>query len=446
MANEDLLLRAITSKAHGFAGTARDFEPLLELTQGANCVLLGEASHGTHEFYHQRARLTKRLITEQHVSAVAVEADWPDAYRVNRYVLGLGSDADAEAALSDFKRFPSWMWRNADVLDFVGWLREHNDSLPPERKVGFYGLDLYSLHSSIDAVLAYLQKVDPAAAKRARDRYACFEHFGADPEQYGYVTSLGLSIDCEQEVVSQLVELQQQRDRAMSRGGLAAGDEYFQAEQNARVVKEAEKYYRALFGGQRSSWNLRDTHMADTLDALRAHLARRSAHPKIVVWAHNSHVGDARATDQAADGQLTLGQLARQRDAARTTLIGFSTYSGTVTAASNWDRPAERKQVRPALPHSYEQLFHRVGMPAFSLCLRDLADTAAVAALEEPRLQRAIGVVYKPDSERQSHYYYVKLAQQFDAIIHFDHTRAVEPLERTARERDDVPETFPTGM
>ena len=445
MSNEDLLLHAIASKAHGFSGNARDFEPLLELSQRANCVLLGEASHGTHEFYHQRARLTKRLITEQHFNAVAVEADWPDAYRVNRYVLGLGSDADAQAALSDFKRFPSWMWRNSDVLDFVGWLREHNDGLPPERKVGFYGLDLYSLHSSIDAVLTYLHRVDPAAAKRARDRYACFEHFGADPEQYGYVTSLGLSLGCEQEVVSQLVELQQQRDRAVSRGGLAAGDEYFQAEQNARVVKEAEKYYRALFGGQRSSWNLRDTHMADTLDALRTHLARRLAHPKIAVWAHNSHVGDARATDQAADGQLTLGQLIRQRDAAQTTLIGFSTYSGTVTAASNWDRPAERKQVRPALPHSYEQLFHRVGTPAFSLSLRELADTAAVAALEEPRLQRAIGVVYKPDSERQSHYYHVKLAQQFDAIIHFDHTRAVEPLERTARERDDVPETFPTG-
>ena len=181
MSNEELLLRAIASKAHGFSGTARDFEPVLELTQGADCVLLGEASHGTHEFYHQRARLTKRLITEQHFSAVAVEADWPDAYRVHRYVLGLEGDADAEAALSGFKRFPSWMWRNADVLDFVGWLREHNDALPPERKVGFYGLDLYSLHSSIDAVLAYLRKIDTAAAKRARERYACFEHFGADP-------------------------------------------------------------------------------------------------------------------------------------------------------------------------------------------------------------------------------------------------------------------------
>ena len=446
MSNEDLLLRAIASKAHGFSGTSRDFEPVLELTQGADCVLLGEASHGTHEFYHQRARLTKRLIEDQRCSAVAVEADWPDAYRVNRYVLGLGGDADAEAALAGFKRFPSWMWRNADVLDFVGWLREHNDALPRERKVGFYGLDLYSLHSSIDAVLAYLQKLDPAAAARARDRYACFEHFGADPEQYGYVTSLGLFSSCEQEVVSQLVELRQQRDRALRRDGLAAEDEFFFAEQNARVVKEAENYYRSMFSGQRSSWNLRDTHMADTLDALRTHLARRSAHPKIAVWAHNSHVGDARATDQAADGQLTLGQLVRQRDAARTTLIGFSTYSGSVTAASNWDRPAERKQVRPGLPNSYEHLFHRVGIPAFSLCLRDLADTAAVAALQEPRLQRAIGVVYRPDTERQSHYYYVKLAQQFDAIIHFDHTRAVEPLERTIRDRKEVPETYPTGM
>jgi erythromycin esterase-like protein len=446
MSNEDLLLRAIASKAHGFSGTSRDFEPLLELTQGADCVLLGEASHGTHEFYHQRARLTKRLIEEQRCCAVAVEADWPDAYRVNRYVLGLGGDADAEAALAGFKRFPSWMWRNADVLDFIGWLREHNDRLPRERKVGFYGLDLYSLHGSIDAVLAYLQKIDPAAAARARDRYACFEHFAGDPEQYGYVTSLGLLSSCEQEVVSQLLELRSQRDRALRRDGLAAEDEFFFAEQNARVVKDAESYYRSMFSGQRSSWNLRDTHMAETLDALRSHLGRRFAQPKVAVWAHNSHVGDARATDQAADGQVTLGQLVRQRDAARTTLIGFSTYSGTVTAASNWDRPAERKQVRPGLPNSYEQLFHRVGIPVFSLCLRDLADTAAVAALQEPRLQRAIGVVYRPETERQSHYYYVKLAQQFDAIIHLDHTRAVEPLERTIRDREEVPETYPTGM
>jgi erythromycin esterase-like protein len=445
MSNEDVLLSAIVGSAHPFA-SAPDFEPILDLTRSASSVLLGEASHGSHEFYRQRAELTKRLIVEQGAVAVAIEGDWPDAYRVNRYVRGLGSDADAEEALSGFRRFPTWMWRNSDVLDFVGWLREHNDALPPERKVGFYGLDLYSLHGSIDAVLAYLAKVDASAAERARDRYACFEHFGREPEGYGYATGLGLSPSCEQDVVSQLVELQQQRERSLRRDGLAAEDEYFQAEQNARVVKDAEEYYRSMFGGVDSTWNLRDRHMADTLAALKGHLAPRFSQPKVVVWAHNSHVGDARATEQGTDGQVTLGQLVREQEHAQTVLIGFSTFQGTVTAASNWDHPAERKVVRPGLPSSYEELFHRTGMPGFSLRLGDLGGASVQAALDEPRLQRAIGVVYKPETERLSHYYHVKLRQQFDALIHIDRTRAVEPLERSARKRGEAPETYPSGM
>jgi len=447
MSNEDRLVRAITDRARPFSGASKDFDPLLELTGGASCVMIGEASHGTHEFYQQRAELTKRLILEQGFVAVAAEADWPDAYRVNRYVRGLGFDADAEEALAGFLRFPAWMWRNADVLDFVGWLREYNDARSPHEKVGFYGLDLYSLHGSIAAVLAYLDSADPAAAERARSRYACLEHFGPEPERYAYATHLGLSPDCEREVIAQLVELQQRKASMLRRDGLAAEDEYFEAEQNARVIKNAETYYRSMFGGQIASWNLRDTHMADTLDALFAHLGRRFQQPKIVVWAHNSHVGNARATELGAEGEINIGELACKRHPEKIVLIGFSTYTGTVTAASDWGGSVQRMRVQTALPKSYEEVFHRLGEPGFSLLLRDFEDGELQSLVDEPRLQRAIGVVYKPETERLSHYFHVQLRREFDAIIHIDRTRALEPLECTSQwQHGEAPETFPTGI
>jgi len=430
--------------AHPLRGAAQDFDPLIELAEDARIVLIGEATHGTHEFYRQRAQLTKRLILEKGFVAVAAEADWPDAYRVNRYVRGIGHDSEAEESLRGFKRFPAWMWRNADVLDFVGWLREHNDELDASEKVGFYGLDLYSLHASIEAVLQYLEKTDPEAAKRARYRYACFEHFGEDPQAYGYAASFGLSPNCEREVIEQLLEMRDRRRDLLKRDGLAVEDELFEAEQNARVVKNAEEYYRAMFLGRVSSWNLRDTHMADTLDALLAHLDRRVGKAKVVVWAHNSHVGDARATQMGEAGELNIGQLARERHPGEARLIGFSTYHGTVTAASDWGGPAERKRIRPALPGSYEELFHQAGTPAFLLVLRDLGEAGA---LREPRLQRAIGVIYLPETERASHYFHARLPEQFDAILHIDKTRALEPLERTSEwERGELPETYPVGV
>jgi len=429
-----------------FSGAAKDFDPLLELIGDARCVLLGEASHGTHEFYRQRAQLTKRLIVEYGFSAVAAEADFPDAYRINRYVRGLGDDPDGSEALRDFRRFPAWMWRNADVLDFVGWLRDHNDSRQGHERVGFYGLDLYSLRSSMTAVIDHLERVDPSAAKRARERYACFDRFGEDPQEYGYKTDLGLSANCEREVVAQLVELRNRSHEALAKAGFAAADERFQAEQNARVVKNAEEYYRAMFRGSVQSWNLRDRHMADTLDALLDHPPGRAPRPKIVVWAHNSHITDARATELAADGELSLGQLARERHPGATRLIGFSTYEGTVTAASEWGRPAARQRVRPALAGSYEALFHRLDLPGFLLTMRDL-DPEAQALLTKPRLQRAIGVVYQPERERQAHYYHASLGDELDAIIHIDHTRALEPLEPAApTARGESPETYPTGL
>lgn len=447
MANDAELVAAVTKAARPFSGARRELEPLLDLTRDASCVLIGEASHGTHDFYRLRAELTQRLIVEQGFNAVAAEADFPDAHRVNRFVRGGGADTDAEEALADFRRFPAWMWRNAEVLDFVRWLRARNDAQPPARRVGFYGLDLYSLHGSIAAVLKYLSKIDPAAAERARSRYGCFDHFGHELERYGYWTQLGLSADCEAEVVAQLTELQAQRAELLRQDGACAEDELFHAEQNARVVKDAEEYYRSMFAGHISTWNLRDKHMADTLDALLQHLARGVDRPKVVVWAHNSHVGDARATEVGAEGELSLGQLARERYGEKAVLIGFSTYAGDVIAASDWGGSAERKQVRSALPGSYEAVFHELGRASFLLLPPELYAHAPAAVVDEPRLQRAIGVVYRPRSERTSHYYHVQLARQLDALIHVDQSHALQPLEEQAPlARDEIPETFPTGI
>jgi erythromycin esterase-like protein len=305
-------------------------------------------------------------------------------------------------------------------------------------------LDVYSLHASMEAVLGYLDQVDSAAAARARARYSCFDVFGHDPQTYGHAASLDLGQSCEDAVVRQLLDLQGQRDRLARSDGLIAEDEYFHAEQNARVVKDAEQYYRTMFRGQVSSWNLRDTHMADTLDALVAHLDRQVSRAKVVVWAHNSHVGDARATEMGAGGELNLGQLARERHEDDAVIIGFTTYTGSVTAARDWGSPAERRRVRPALRGSYEELFHDVGLPNM---LIDFREEEAAEVLHSERLLRAIGVIYRPETERHSHYFFSHLAEQFDALIHWDETRALEPLERSgAWEQGELPETWPTGI
>lgn len=441
-----LLTDVVREGAHPLVGEIEDYDPLLKMIGDSPVVLIGEASHGTHEFYRERAQITKRLIKEKGFSAVAVEADWPDAYRVNRYVRGISDDADAIEALKGFKRFPAWMWRNADVLDFVGWLRTHNDGLPPYApKVGFYGLDLYSLHTSIEAVLTYLDKIDPEAAQRARSRYACFDHFGKDEHAYGYSTSLGLAESCEEEVVNQLLEIHRRATDYTRRDGRVAMDDYFYAWQNARLVMNAERYFRSMFRGRVSSWNLRDSHMAETLDSLLTYLANQNHPAKIVVWEHNSHLGDARATSMGKEGEWNVGQLARERYGHHAVLVGLTTYGGTVTAAVNWDAPAERKRVRPALPGSFESIFHDAYLPRFLLTLRN--DQHIADALREPMLERAIGVIYKPETERQSHYFTARLSDQFDAVIHLDETRAVEPLETTTEwEAGEVPETFPTGI
>ncbi len=436
----------VRDAASPMTGSSADYDPLLDFIGDAHFVLLGEASHGTHEFYRHRAQITKRLIQEKGFRAVAVEADWPDAYRVNRYVRGTGGDRDAAEALSGFIRFPAWMWRNADVLDFVGWLRAHNDSLAANGpKAGFYGLDLYSLHASIEAVLNYLDKVDPAGADRARRRYACFENFGEDPQEYGYAAGMGLSRTCEDEVIGQLLDLQRRAADYARRDGRLAADDFFYAEQNARLVKNAEQYYRSMFRGRVSSWNLRDAHMAETLDFLVDHFALQGQRSKFVLWAHNSHLGDARATEMGRLGEWNDGQLVRQRHAHEAVLVGFTTYTGTVTAASNWGGPAECKRVRPAISGSYEALFHECGIPSF--VLTPTRGTPVAMGLGESLWERAIGVIYRPESELASHYFHARLSDQFDAVIHVDRTRAVEPLEPTSEWGIGEPaETFPSGV
>ena len=438
------LTDTLRDAAHLLTGDSTDYDPLLELIGNARLTLIGEASHGTHDFYHERIEITKRLILERGLTGIAVEADWPDAYRVNRYVRWEGEDHDADEALSGFERFPTWMWRNAPMFDFVEWLRRHNADLSPAERVGFYGIDLYSLFTSIEAVLGYLDKVDPKGAERARYRYGCFEHFGEDSQAYGYAASFDLRQSCEDDAVRQLVELQRCASEYAQRDGHLGPDEFFAAEQNARLVKNAEQYYRSMFRGRVSSWNLRDRHMAETLEALVHHLERHGRRAKLAVWAHNSHLGDARATEMGRGGELNVGQLVRERFRDDCVLIGFTTHHGTVTAASDWDAPAQRKRVRPALPDSYEELLHDVEIPRFLLTLRGspIAD-----ALRTPRLERAIGVIYRPESERQSHYFHARLADQFDAVIHLDETRALEPLEKSARwTRGEPPETFPSGI
>jgi erythromycin esterase-like protein len=436
-------LEAVTHAAQWFDFGRAGVHAIVDAIGDADVVLIGEATHGTHEFYRVRADITEALIEQKGFNLVAVEADWPDAYRANRWVRGASNDPDATAALGDFTRFPRWMWRNDVVVDFLTWLRQHNQSRDPSTRVGFYGLDLYSLHTSIGAVLEYLAKVDPDAARRARHRYACFEHFAEDSQAYGYATAVGLSRSCEDDVVAQLIELRRRATEYANRDGRVAQDEFFFAEQNARLVRNAEEYYRAMFGGRVESWNLRDTHMMETLDALCEWVAAQAGRSRAVVWAHNSHLGDARATQMGEWGELNVGQLVRQKYGDRAFAIGFSTHTGTVTAARDWDRPAEQRRVRPSLDGSYERLFHDTGLDRFFVGLRE---DPVREHLTPTRLERAIGVIYVPETERASHYFRAHLARQFDLIIHIDETRALTPLERWSRHEEDIPETYPTGV
>jgi erythromycin esterase-like protein len=441
------LLEGLQKNLHSLVGDPQDYDLLLQVIATARYVLIGEASHGTQEFYRERVKITQRLILEKGFTAIAVEADWPDAWRVNRYVRGLSADPDAREALAGFERFPAWMWRNTEVCDFVEWLRKHNSGLGPEQQVGFYGMDLYSLFRSIEEVLSYLDRTDPVQALRARARYACFDHVGQDSQAYGYGAAYGMARSCEDEVVQQLRDMTQRLAQNPSMPS-SARDEYFYAQQNARLVRNAEEYYRSMFRGRISSWNLRDSHMVETLLALSNHLSQGATVPRMVVWAHNSHLGDAGVTDMGDRGEWNVGQLMRERFGTDAFLIGMSTHHGTVTAASEWDEPPQRKRVRPGLEGSWEAIFHQVGTPNFMLLLKD--HTELLNLTEALRLQRAIGVIYRPETERQSHYFFTHLARQFDALLHLDETHALEPLDKDlawqAGAAGEVPETYPSGI
>ena len=440
---DDATLETIRRTAVTLSGDDGDYDALIGRARGKRLVLLGEASHGTHEFYAERARISRRLIDELGFDAIAVEADWPDAYRINRYVRGDATDASAERALAGFLRFPQWMWRNEDVVELVEWMRSRNAAYPDFEQAGFYGIDLYSLHASIEQVLRYLAKVDPDAAVRARERYSCFDSFGGDPQEYGYATSYGAE-SCEEGVVRQLAELQRNSRRYVNGFFADAADEHFMAEQNARLVQNAERYYRSMFRGRVSSWNLRDTHMADTVDALLSHLGRDGHESKLIVWAHNSHLGDARATEMGARGEINVGQLLRERHRDQVLAVGFTTHTGQVTAARDWDSPSDTRDVVPSLPNSIERLMHDTGRRRFYL---DLGASEMRRPLREPLLERAIGVIYRPETERASHYFRARVADQFDAIIHIDETTAVRPLDSvTITDEQEIPETYPSSF
>jgi erythromycin esterase-like protein len=430
------ILSEINRAAVPLSYDSADYDPLLKWVGSRKLVLLGQATHGTHDFYRDRAGITRRLIEEKGFNVVALEADWAPAHRVHRFSSGLDGDADCRDAMRGFLGFPAWMWRNMDVLAFVDWLRHFNRKHKPRERIGFYGLDFYSTRTSMHAVLDYLDKADPEGARRARLRYSRFDDFGDDPQANGHEP--GLSDASKKHTVTLLVELQRRRAELASRDSRMSPQDSRIAEQITRLSQNSEHYYRAMVDDNAEIWNLRGRHMAETLDWIEQ--LRPDA--KVVVWAHNSHAGDARATRMFARGKISLGQLARERHGYENVyLLGFSTNSGEVTAASAWDRPAERKIVRNALEDSYEGIFHRTQIPAFLLPLHG---SLVEKILAGPMLARAIGVVYQPGNQRDSHYFQCDLPAQFDAIVHFDRTQALVPFERTSGwEAGEAPEAYP---
>ena len=434
-AAEGTLAKAIAGVVEPFDSIAgANLDALLERIGDARIVLLGEATHGTSEFYRMRERISRELIMHKGFNFIAVEGDWPDAARIDHYVRHFEFPPSEWMA---FARFPVWMWRNNEVREFVDWLREHNADVQPDRRIAFHGLDLYSLYNSIRSVLKYLDDVDPEAAKVARQRYGCLTPWQADPATYGHAALTGAYRTCEGEVIQMLTDIWQKRRTYAEHDG----ERFLDTVQNARLVANAERYYRVMYYGSRESWNLRDSYMFDTLKTL---LAFHGPESKAIVWAHNSHVGDAAATEMSARGELNIGHLCRKEFGDSSYSIGFGTHTGTVAAASDWDGPMEIKTVRPSLEQSYERLCHETEVPSFMIGLRDRLPSRIHEALVKPRLERAIGVIYRPDTELASHYFQAVLPQQFDEYVWFNETRAVTPFE--AAELEGLPDTYPFGL
>ncbi len=429
----DTLAKRLTAHVEPFSDVeTAQLASLIDRVGAARVVLLGEATHGTSEFYSMRARITRELILRKSFNVVAVEADWPDAARIDHYV----RDRDAPSAdWQAFARFPTWMWRNCETRAFVDWLRGHNEALPRTERTRFAGLDLYGLYNSIAEVLRYLDETDPATARIARERYGCLTPWQSDPAAYGRAALSGQYRSCEGDVTRMLESLLSKRLQLARRDD----ERFFDATRNARLIAEAERYYRVMYYGSHESWNLRDRHMFETLQSLLAFGGERA---KIVVWAHNSHVGDARATEMSARGELNLGELCRRHHRDSAYSVGFGTHCGTVAAASYWDGPMEIKTVQPSDEKSYEGLCHDSGVPAFLLPLREPG--AIRQELAEPRLERAIGVIYRPETELASHYFQAVLPRQFDEYIWFDRSHAVRPLD--TEELEGMPATYPFGL
>lgn len=411
-----------------------NLDGLMERIGEAKVVLIGEASHGTSEFYAMRARITQRLIEEKGFTVVAAEADWPDAAQIDRYVRHRDASPSEWTA---FSRFPTWMWRNTETRDFIDWLHEYNKTLGAAQRTGFYGLDMYSLFTSINAVVEYLEEFDPDLAEVARWRYGCLTPWEANPAAYGKAALSDQYQDCENDVAQMLTELYKNRQSYL----LNDGERFLDASQNAELVANAERYYRVMYYGSRASWNLRDQHMFDTLNRV---MQARGEDTKAVVWAHNSHIGDASATEMSKRGEHNIGQLCRQTFGEASYRIGFGTDHGTVAAASNWDQPMEIKQVQPSHSQSYENLFHQTEQAGLILPLRHNSNSQLIQELNKPRLERAIGVIYRPETELASHYFEAVLPLQFDEYIWIDKTKAVTPL--TTEEISGMPDTYPFGV
>jgi erythromycin esterase-like protein len=430
-----------------------DLNPLFEQIGKDNIqyVLLGEASHGTSEFYSWRSEITKRLIKERGFSFIAVEGDWPDCYSVNRYIKGMSDSAkNAYDVLYSFNRWPTWMWANREIVNLVEWLREYNKKPSEEQRIGFYGLDVYSLWESMEAVIGYLRKIDPEAVKTAIEAYRCFEPYGKSVEDYARAAAF-VPESCEDEVIDMLIHLHSKSNQYKS-NGLARREAYFNAEQNAIVAKNAELYYRKMIQGGAATWNIRDTHMMDTLKRLMEFHGKQA---KSIVWAHNTHIGDAKYTDMAEAKMLNIGQLVREHAGdEKAALVGFGTYQGTVIAAKEWGEKMERMHVPPAVNGSWDSMIHELSKGHNMLLLfgdnTEESVTTKVLAEEtrnKRRGQRAIGVVYNPEYERFGNYVPTLLTRRYDAFLYIDKTHALHPLHmQEVKEDEDLPETFPTGL
>ena len=425
-----------------------DLDPLIERLADKRCVLLGEASHGTAEYYTWRAQITRRLVERHGFAFVAVEGDWPDCYKVNRYVKGSAeSGGSAREVLQAFDRWPTWMWANEEIVELTEGLRRHNDGLArrgpalEERKVGFYGLDVYSLWDSMAAVIDYLERTDPAAVDAAKGAYGCFEPYGEDVEGYA-VASAFVAETCEDEVVAMLAELRGKAPQYREDGTANPHEAYFDAEQNALIAKNAEHYYRTMVRGGAASWNVRDRHMQETLERL---MEFHGPDARAVVWEHNTHIGDARYTDMARDGMVNVGQLARERwGEDQVALVGFGSYEGSVIAGDAWGAPMRRIPVPPAQRGSFEELLHR-NDARDALLLFDPEDRTTQETLGQPRGHRAIGVVYHPEREQYGNYVPTVLPRRYDAFLYLDRTTALHPLHLQPRDEHEPPETYPTG-